>query len=180
MYIELQYNINWKDGQRKNVVNNADVTFKTTMTKWPVNKKKHTHRTTQNHADHQDATDITKNPFFCVFCVFVCKTYIHQCANVSIKPLNNTHYIKRQRNWFKQLKSRLNTIIMVYIIKHALFCLLQSDASKKLKCSLWNMTNLCMHNFYVATYAGDSNSNCLKDFSPMTMVITRRFYSYFR
>jgi len=32
------------------------VQFKGTMTKWPVQKP--THRTTQNHVDHEDATDI--------------------------------------------------------------------------------------------------------------------------
>ena len=147
------------------------------MTKWPVKK---TQNNTKSRRPPRRNRYYKKSIFLRFFCVFVCKTYIHQCANVSIKPLNNTHYIKRQRNWFKQLKSRLNTIIMVYTIKHALFCLLQSDASKKLKCSVWNMTNLCMHNYYVATYAVDSNRNCLKDFSPMTMVIAQRFYSYFR
>jgi len=32
------------------------------MTKWPVQKQ--THRTTQKHVEHQDATDIQKNTNF--------------------------------------------------------------------------------------------------------------------
>jgi len=56
------YNINWRDVQRKNVVNNVHVAryvkFKGNMTKWPVQKI--THRTTQKHVDlqHHDTTDI--------------------------------------------------------------------------------------------------------------------------
>jgi len=35
------------------------------MTKWPVQKP--THRTTQKHAEHQDAADIQKTPIFVFF-----------------------------------------------------------------------------------------------------------------
>jgi len=51
-------NINERDVQRKNVLNNVDlyVKFKGTVTKWPVQKL--THRTTQKHVEHQDATDL--------------------------------------------------------------------------------------------------------------------------
>jgi len=42
-----------------------DIKFKGNMTKWPVHKQ--THRTTQKHTEHQDATDIQKTRFFCVF-----------------------------------------------------------------------------------------------------------------
>jgi len=38
------------------------VKFKGTMTKWPVHKL--THRTTQKHVQHHDATDILKNYIF--------------------------------------------------------------------------------------------------------------------
>ena len=48
-------NINWRDVQGKNVVNNLDMSLGT-MTKWPVQKP--THRTTQKHVEHHDATDI--------------------------------------------------------------------------------------------------------------------------
>jgi len=52
-------NINWRDVNRKNVVNNVDtmyVMIKGTMTKWPVQKP--TNRTTQTHVEHQNATGI--------------------------------------------------------------------------------------------------------------------------
>jgi len=39
------------------------------MTKWFVQKQ--THRTTQKHAEHQDATDIQKNTVVCVFQIFL-------------------------------------------------------------------------------------------------------------
>ena len=39
------------------------VKFKRTMPKWPAQKL--THRTTQKHAEHHDATDIYKKPFLC-------------------------------------------------------------------------------------------------------------------
>jgi len=39
------------------------VKFKDTMTKWPVHKQ--THRTTQKHVEHHDATDIKNNIFLC-------------------------------------------------------------------------------------------------------------------
>jgi len=38
------------------------VKFKDTMTKWPIHKQ--THRTTQKHAEHEDATDIL---FCCIY-----------------------------------------------------------------------------------------------------------------
>jgi len=38
------------------------------MTKWPV--KKQTHRTAQKNAEHQDATDIQKKLFLCLFFIF--------------------------------------------------------------------------------------------------------------
>jgi len=41
------------------------VKFKGTITKWPVHKQ--THRTTQKHVEHQDATDIHKKLLICVF-----------------------------------------------------------------------------------------------------------------
>jgi len=46
-------NINWKDVQIKNVVNNVDMS---SLTKWPVQNL--THRTTQKHVQHHAATDI--------------------------------------------------------------------------------------------------------------------------
>jgi len=45
------------------------VKVKGTTTKWPVQKP--THRTTQQHAEHHDATDIQKTTIFCVFGFFV-------------------------------------------------------------------------------------------------------------
>jgi len=48
--------MNWRDVQRKNVVNNVDVKFKGTISKWPVQIL--THRMTQKHVQHHDATDI--------------------------------------------------------------------------------------------------------------------------
>jgi len=94
-----------------------------------TNQHTEQHKITQNTKTQQ--TFRKKNYGFC-FSVFLCKAYIHQCANVSIKPLNNTHSIKTQINCFKQLKSRLNTIIMASILKHVLFCMPQSDASKEI------------------------------------------------
>ena len=47
---------NWRDVQRKNVVNNVDMPS-LRATKWLVQKQ--THRTTQTHAEHQDAAYIT-------------------------------------------------------------------------------------------------------------------------
>jgi len=38
------------------------------MTKWQIQKQ--THRTTQNHVEHEDATDIQKKNYF--GCVFRC------------------------------------------------------------------------------------------------------------
>jgi len=39
------------------------------MTKWPVQKT--THRTTQTHVEYQDATNIYKLLYFCVFQSYV-------------------------------------------------------------------------------------------------------------
>ena len=49
----------------------SNVKFKATMTKWPVHKQ--THRATQQHVEHKDATDI-KHIFLSdfVFCCFIC------------------------------------------------------------------------------------------------------------
>jgi len=47
-----------------NLVNNVDK-FKGAMTKRPVHRK--THRTTQKHVEHQDATGIQKKTIFCDF-----------------------------------------------------------------------------------------------------------------
>jgi len=59
-------NINWRDVQRKNVVNYVDMTvFKGTMTKWPVQKQ--THRPAQKHTEHRVATDIKKETIFVCF-----------------------------------------------------------------------------------------------------------------
>jgi len=44
------------------------VKFKGTMTKWPVQKL--THRTTQKHVQHHDATDVYKNYIFVFFGFF--------------------------------------------------------------------------------------------------------------
>ena len=54
----MHVNINWRDVQRKNVVNNVDlyVKFRGTITKWPVQII--THRTTQKHVEHQDAVKL--------------------------------------------------------------------------------------------------------------------------
>jgi len=61
------HNINWRDVQRKYVVNKIDMSSLSTMTKWLVHKP--THRTTQKHVEHQDATDISKKKtlFFVFF-----------------------------------------------------------------------------------------------------------------
>jgi len=63
----VMFYINWRNVQRKYVVNNVDikyVKFKGTMTKWPVQKP--THRTTQKHVEHYDVTD-RKNYVFVFF-----------------------------------------------------------------------------------------------------------------
>jgi len=49
-----RYNINSRDVQRKNVVNNVDIQVYRHHEKWPVQKQ--THRTAQKHAEHQDAS----------------------------------------------------------------------------------------------------------------------------
>ena len=54
------------------------------MTKWPVHKQ--THRTTQKHIEHQDATDIQKHVF--VFYLIFKSSYLGQ----------NTTRLRRFRN----------------------------------------------------------------------------------
>jgi len=54
------------------------VKFKGTMTKWPIQKQ--THRTTQKHVEHQDATDIQKKQLIVVHLtsltsLFILSTY---------------------------------------------------------------------------------------------------------
>ena len=50
-------NINWKDVQRKYVVNNVDMSsLRAPKQKGPYTEN--THRTIQKHVEHQDATDI--------------------------------------------------------------------------------------------------------------------------
>ena len=69
---ETYININWRDVQRKNGVNNVDIklmkgkSLSSLRTPWqngPYTTKKH--RTTQKHVNHQDATDIQKKTFLC-------------------------------------------------------------------------------------------------------------------
>ena len=65
-----RWNINWRDVQRKNVVQKQcrHIKFKVTMTKW------HAQKQTQNstkHAEHQYATDIQNN-LFCALQIFFC------------------------------------------------------------------------------------------------------------
>ena len=63
--------MNCRDAQRKNVVNNVDMSG--LRKPWQMARThKKTHRTAQKHAEHQDATDIHKKLFlYCVcFCVF--------------------------------------------------------------------------------------------------------------
>ena len=53
----LANNINWKRCSNKECCKQCSyVKLKGTMTKWPVHKL--THRTTQKHVQHHDATDI--------------------------------------------------------------------------------------------------------------------------
>jgi len=66
------------------------------MTKWLVQKL--THRTTQNHVQHHDATDIKKNYIFCVFVfnlTIVDKMFLYPI--ISLKSLNrNTKFVVTQ------------------------------------------------------------------------------------
>ena len=48
-------NINWKDVQRKNVVSSVDMSRLRAL--WQNTVQKPTHRTTQTHVEHHDATD---------------------------------------------------------------------------------------------------------------------------
>jgi len=52
----MYYNINWRDVQIECCKQCRYIKFKGTITKWPVQKL--THRTTQKHVQHHDATDI--------------------------------------------------------------------------------------------------------------------------
>jgi len=73
--------INWRNVQRKNVVNNVDIKYvklKGTMTKWPVQKP--THRTTQKHVEHYDVTD-RKKLFVCVFRIFIFLIFFYNFLN---------------------------------------------------------------------------------------------------
>ena len=45
------------------------------MTNWPVQKQKQTQRTTQNHVEYQDATDIQKKILF-VFLSLIYYKYV--------------------------------------------------------------------------------------------------------
>ena len=54
---------------KTNVVNNVDMSsLRETMTQWPVQNP--SHKTTQKHVEHHDATDI-KNTIFVFFRVFI-------------------------------------------------------------------------------------------------------------
>ena len=59
LIVIVDININWRDVQRKNVVNNVGMSSLRApwQKKWPVEK----HRTTR---EHQDATDIQKKTIF--------------------------------------------------------------------------------------------------------------------
>ena len=56
-YLQWMFHINWRNVQKKEFCKQCRYDkFKGTMTKSPVQKP--THRTTQKHAEHHDATDI--------------------------------------------------------------------------------------------------------------------------
>ena len=56
------------------------------MTKWPVQKP--THRPTQKHVEHQDATDIQKQYFLCFSDFFLNYIFLHALfKKVKVVPL---------------------------------------------------------------------------------------------